>query len=65
MLPAPVWAYIRVSGEEQADRGLRNGGQHRAIGGLLGHEKFNMPRTDITLAQAERVKEQGDQGKLL
>ena len=28
---APVWAYIRVSGDEQADRGLPVAGQRRAV----------------------------------
>ena len=39
--------------------------QIRSVQELLDGEHFDMPPANITLPQAERVKEQGDQGKLL
>ena len=39
--------------------------QIRTIEELLAGQRFEMPPTNITLAQAERVRKQGDQGKLL
>ena len=39
--------------------------QIRTIEELLAGERFHMPPTNITLAQAQRVKEEGGQGELL
>lgn len=36
----------------------------RTVEELLQGKKFDMPPTNITLAQAQRAKEQGEQGRL-
>ncbi|GAG19408.1 unnamed protein product, partial [marine sediment metagenome] len=49
-----VLASFRVSSNKQADRGLAIAGQRPPVKDLLISKTFDMPPTNITLAQAER-----------
>ena len=46
IVSSPVWPYIRVSGDEQADRGLPGAGQRRAISEYAREHSLDVGRGD-------------------
>lgn len=47
-----VWAYIRVSGDQQADRGLPVAGQRRAIEEYAGEHNLHLARVFVDEARS-------------
>ena len=52
MMPSTVWAYIRVSGDAQADRGLPVAGQRRALEEYAGEHSLHLARVFVDEARS-------------